>query len=92
MFMQTWFLPISILITTTVLAFPLSRYLAWIMDGRYKPAGMFRWFEAKVDSGPQDWKQYTASLIIFKSYSIFLGETDRLSAPGRGDGVFCGVR
>ena len=33
--------PISILVTTTIFAFPLSRYLAWIMDGRYQPPGCF---------------------------------------------------
>ena len=32
-----WLLPISMLVTTTVLAIPLSRYLAWIMDGKYHP-------------------------------------------------------
>jgi len=73
MFMQTWFLPIAILITTTALAFPLSRYLAWIMDGRYKPAGMFRWFEGKLDSGPQDWKRYTASILIFNTVLFVFG-------------------
>ena len=31
-----WLLPISILITTTLLAIPLSRYLAWIMNGKYR--------------------------------------------------------
>src|ERR1019366_5543649 len=73
MFMQTWFLPIAILVTTTVLAFPLSRYLAWIMDGRYKPARMFRWFEGKLDSGPQDWKRYTASILIFNTVLFVFG-------------------
>ncbi len=27
--LQIWFLPIAILVTTTILAVPLSRYLAW---------------------------------------------------------------
>ena len=34
-----WFLPISILVATTILAVPLSRYLAWIMNGKYKARG-----------------------------------------------------
>ncbi len=71
--MQTWFLPIIILVTTTVLAFPLSRYLAWIMDGHYKPAGLFSWFEDKLDSGPQGWRQYTASMIIFNTALFVFG-------------------
>ena len=60
-----WFLPISIIVFTIVLAIPLSRYLAWIMDGRYRPWKVFGWFERRLDSGPQSWKQYTASLLIF---------------------------
>jgi len=27
------------LVATTLLAIPLSRYLAWIMDGHYRPRG-----------------------------------------------------
>src|SRR3984885_5329225 len=60
-----WFLPISILVVTTILAIPLSRYLAWIMDGKYRAPKFLRWFESKVDSEPQTWIQYTLSLLIF---------------------------
>ncbi len=55
-----WLLPISILVVTTLLAIPLSKYLAWIMDGKYRPLPIFRWVEARLNSGPQNWKQYTA--------------------------------
>ena len=58
MFIQTWLLPFLLLLTATVIAFPLGRYLAWIMDGKYRPLPVFRWFEKRLDSGPQDWKQY----------------------------------
>ena len=33
---QVWFLPFLILVVTTALAIPFSRYLAWIMDGHYR--------------------------------------------------------
>ena len=36
-----WTLPISILVAATILAVPLSRYLAWIMDGKYHPPRSF---------------------------------------------------
>ena len=68
-----WLLPISMLVFTTLLAIPLSRYLAWIMDGKYHAPGFFRWFEQKVDSGPQDWKQYTAALLIFNTILFVYG-------------------
>jgi len=68
-----WFLPVSILIATTVLAIPLSRYLAWIMDGKYKATGLRAWCEARLNSGPQNWKQYTASLLIFNTVLFVFG-------------------
>ena len=68
-----WLLPISMLVTTTILAIPLSRYLAWIMDGKYHAPRWLRWFEKRLDSGPQNWKQYTASLLIFNSVLFVFG-------------------
>jgi K+-transporting ATPase ATPase A chain len=65
MFIQTWFHPFLLLATATVIAFPLSRYIAWIMDGKYRPLPVFGWFEKRLDSGPQTWKQYTGSLLVF---------------------------
>jgi potassium-transporting ATPase potassium-binding subunit len=61
------------LVTTTILAIPLSRYLAWIMDGKYQPPRALQWFEKRLDAGPQNWKQYTASLLIFNSVLFVFG-------------------
>ena len=33
MFLQTWLLPIALLAVASIVAFPLSRYCAWVMDG-----------------------------------------------------------
>jgi potassium-transporting ATPase potassium-binding subunit len=68
-----WLLPISILVVTTLLAIPLSKYLAWIMDGKYRPLPIFRWVEARLNSGPQNWKQYTASLLLFNTVLFVFG-------------------
>lgn len=68
-----WFLPISMLVTTTILAIPLSWYLAWIMDGKYHAPRLLHWFEERLDTGPQNWKQYTASLLIFNSVLFVFG-------------------
>ncbi len=68
-----WFLPISILVFTTLLAIPLSRYMAWIMDGRYNPPAFLRWFERRLDSGGQTWKQYAAALLIFNIAMFIYG-------------------
>jgi K+-transporting ATPase ATPase A chain len=71
--MQIWFLPILLLITATFLAFPLSRYMAWIMNGEYRPFRIFEWFEKRLDSGHQNWKQYVGSLLIFNTVLFIFG-------------------
>jgi potassium-transporting ATPase potassium-binding subunit len=68
-----WLLPISMLVFTTLIAIPLSGYMAWIMDGKYNPPRVFRWFEEKLDSGPMDWKQYTVGLLIFNIVLFIYG-------------------
>jgi potassium-transporting ATPase potassium-binding subunit len=60
-----WLLPISVLVFTTLLAIPMSRYMAWIMDGKYHPPRFLAWFEKRLDTGPQTWKQYAVALMIF---------------------------
>jgi K+-transporting ATPase ATPase A chain len=67
MFIQTWLLPFSLLAAATLIAFPLSRYMAWIMDGKYRPLPVLGWFEKRLDSGPQNWKQYTIVLLLFNT-------------------------
>ena len=73
MFVQTWLLPIALLAAATALAIPLSRYFAWVMDGRMKPLPVLGWCERRLDSGPQDWKQYTAALLIFNVVLFVFG-------------------
>src|SRR5271166_4327289 len=68
-----WLLPISMLVATTILAIPMSRYLAWIMDGKYHPPRVFAWFEKTLDSGPQNWKQYTVALLVFNTALFVFG-------------------
>ena len=68
-----WLLPISILVTTTLLAIPLSRYLAWIMDGKYRPPRVLQWCEDRLNSGALNWKQYTAALLIFNTTLFVFG-------------------
>ncbi len=68
-----WTLPISILIATTILAVPLSRYLAWIMNGKYHAPKVLRWFEDRLNSGPQSWIRYTLSMLIFNTVLFVFG-------------------
>ena len=73
MFLQTWLLPFLLMATATLLAFPLSRYAAWVMDGKYRPRPVFRWIEQRLDSGPQNWKQYAGSLLLFNTVMFVFG-------------------
>ncbi len=68
-----WLLPVAIIIFTTAIAIPLSRYMAWIMDGKYHAPKPLRWFEEKMDSGQQNWKQYTVALLIFNIVLFVFG-------------------
>jgi potassium-transporting ATPase potassium-binding subunit len=60
-----WLFPISAIAIPALLAIPLSLYLAWIMDGRYHPPKLLKWFEDRVNSGPMTWKQYAVGLLAF---------------------------
>jgi len=53
--------------TATLIAFPLSRYMARIMEGNYRPPRIFAWFEKQLDSGHQNWKQYLVALLVFNT-------------------------
>jgi potassium-transporting ATPase potassium-binding subunit len=68
-----WSLPVSVMVFTTILAIPMSRYMAWIMNGEYRPPRFFAWFEKRLDSGPQTWQQYTAALLIFNAALFIYG-------------------
>jgi K+-transporting ATPase ATPase A chain len=68
-----WTLPILLLAVTILLSIPLSRYFVAVMDGRLRAPGFLRWFEGRLDSGPQDWKQYTVSLLVFNTILFIFG-------------------
>jgi K+-transporting ATPase ATPase A chain len=71
--MQLWLLPLLIVGTTVVLSIPVGRYLAWIMDGKYRPPRWLHWFERKLDTGPQSWKQYAVALLLFNTIMFVFG-------------------
>ncbi|MGD0564985.1 MAG: potassium-transporting ATPase subunit KdpA [Roseiarcus sp.] len=60
-----WLLPVLLLASAIALSIPLSAYFAWLMDGKYRAPRVLRWFESLLDTGPQNWKQYTIALVIF---------------------------
>src|SRR6478672_8625597 len=73
MFWQIWSLPFYITLVTVVLSIPVGFYLAWIMDGKYRAPRWLRWFENRVNSGGQNWKQYTVALLLFSTVMYLFG-------------------
>src|SRR5271167_1066809 len=70
---MVWLLPIVLILTAIACSIPLSRYFVWLMDGEYHAPPILRWFEERLDTGPQNWKQYTASLIVFNVVLFVFG-------------------
>ena len=68
-----WTLPLLIVVPTVLLSIPVGLYLAWIMDGRYRAPRWLRWFEGRLDTGPQNWKQYTVALLLFNTVMFVVG-------------------
>ena len=70
---QIWSLPFYITVATIALSIPLGFYLAWIMDGRYRAPRWLHWLEQRVDTGGQNWKQYTLSILFFSTLMFVFG-------------------
>jgi potassium-transporting ATPase potassium-binding subunit len=68
-----WTLPVLLLAVTILLSIPLSRYFVWIMEGRYHAPRWLAWFEKRLDSGEQDWKQYAVAMIVFNAVLFVFG-------------------
>lgn len=68
-----WALPLLIIVTAILISFPLGRYLTWIIDGPFKGPRWLSWIEERLDSGPQNWKQYTVALLLFNTMAFVVG-------------------
>jgi K+-transporting ATPase ATPase A chain len=64
-----WTLPVLIVGTTILLAIPLGMYMARTFDG--PGPRWLHWLEARLDTGPQKWKQYAIALMLF-NVAIFI--------------------
>ncbi|HEX5272388.1 MAG TPA: potassium-transporting ATPase subunit KdpA, partial [Gemmataceae bacterium] len=68
-----WFLPAIILVTGVALSVPVGLYLARVMDGRYRAPRVLRWFEDRLNTGPQNWKHYAVALMLFNTVMFVFG-------------------
>jgi K+-transporting ATPase ATPase A chain len=58
-------LPLLIVGTAVVLAYPLGLWMAHVMDGHFRAPRLLRWLEERLNTEPQDWKQYCFALLFF---------------------------
>ncbi len=74
--MTMWVIPILFTATAVVLSVPVGQYLAWIMDGRYRPPAWLAWLENRFELGPhganeaerkRSWKSYAFALLLFNT-------------------------
>jgi K+-transporting ATPase ATPase A chain len=65
-----WLLPLLIVVVTVILSIPVGLYLARVIDGRWSGP---RWIERLLDTGPQSWKQYALSLLLFNTLMFVVG-------------------
>src|SRR5246127_1303200 len=68
-----WFLPVSLIVFTLLVAIPLSKYISWVLEGKYRPLPILGWIERRLDTGPMNWKQYVGALLIFNSVLFVWG-------------------
>src|SRR5262245_31706759 len=68
-----WLLPVLIVSTAVALSVPVGSYLAWTMEGRFRPPWWLRWFERLLDTGPQSWKQYAFAMLGFNTVMFVVG-------------------
>ena len=68
-----WTLPLLLFAITILPSIPLSQYFAWIMQSGYRAVGPLAWLEARLDSGPQNWKQSTVALVVFNTMLFVFG-------------------
>ncbi|HVS34334.1 MAG TPA: potassium-transporting ATPase subunit KdpA [Gemmataceae bacterium] len=68
-----WTFAAVVVLLLVGLSFPLGCCLEWIIDGRYAPPRWLAWLERRIDTGPQNWRQYAFSLILFSTLLFAVG-------------------
>jgi K+-transporting ATPase ATPase A chain len=70
---QVWMFPVLVVVAALLLSVPGGYYLARVMDGRYHVPRWLGWFETRLHTGPQNWKQYTVALLLFNTVMFLVG-------------------
>lgn len=70
---QVWLLPLLVFGVTLALAVPLGLYMVRVFEGRLHAPNWLRWIESRLDTGPQNWKQYALSFMAFNVVTFVVG-------------------
>ena len=70
---QVWVLPLLVYGVAFALAIPIGLYMARVFDGRLHTPRWLRWIESRLDTGPQNWKQYAFAFMAFNVVTFLVG-------------------
>lgn len=68
-----WTLPILILVAAIGAAIPIGLYMSRIFEPQFRAPAWLRWVEDRIDTGPQNWKQYTLAFLVFNVVTFNVG-------------------
>ncbi len=68
-----WLFPLLVLATSVLLSFPVGLWLARVLDGPPPRSRALGWIETRLDTGPQDARQYLISLLLFNTLLFAAG-------------------
>jgi K+-transporting ATPase ATPase A chain len=71
--MSVWLVPLLVLVPCLAISVPVGYYLAWIMDGHYRPPRFLALLESLLNTGAQNWKQYALALLAFNILLFVFG-------------------
>ena len=70
---QVWVLPVLVYGIAFSLAVPIGLYMARVFDGRLRTPKWLRRLESRLDTGPQNWKQYALAFMAFNVVTFVVG-------------------
>ena len=70
-----WLFPLIVLATSVVLSFPVGWWLTRVLDGPAARSPILIWLESRLDTGPQNARQYLLSLLSFNTLLFAAGFT-----------------
>jgi K+-transporting ATPase ATPase A chain len=71
--MSSWVIPLLFPLTAVVLSVPVGLFLAWVMDGRYRPPAWLAWVERRFETPAQTWRGYALALLLFNTVMFVFG-------------------